>query len=146
MTDQQHAAAEPDPGPGPGAPPWGAGPRDAAPPSVGTATGSAGAAEGAGAPGATGEVPRAHGEPPAPEGPRRFRRDRRQKMLGGVCAGLGRQCDMDPVIFRIVLAVLSATGGIGLIFYGFVWLFVPYNDEEENEVRKLLTDDGLIPG
>jgi hypothetical protein len=51
---------------------------------------------------------------------------------------------MDPVIFRIVLAVLAATGGIGLIFYGFVWLFVPYDDEEENEVRKLLT--GRVDG
>ncbi len=76
--------------------------------------------------------------------PRRFRRDRRHKMLAGVCAGLGRQCDMDPVIFRITLAVLSATGGIGLIFYGFAWLFVPYDDEEENEVRKLLT--GRVDG
>ncbi len=50
---------------------------------------------------------------------------------------------MDPVIFRITLAVLSATGGIGLIFYGFAWLFVPY-DEDENEVRKLLT--GRVDG
>ncbi|MCT9007560.1 PspC domain-containing protein [Streptomyces sp. NPDC054766] len=117
MTDQQHAAAEPDPGT------------------------------------ARGDEPRAHGEAAAarpadagaaPEVPRRFRRDRRQKMLGGVCAGLGRQCDMDPVIFRIVLAVLAATGGIGLIFYGFAWLFVPYDEEEENEVRKLLT--GRVDG
>ncbi len=61
----------------------------------------------------------------APEPPGRFRRDRPHKLLAGVCAGLGRQCDMDPVIFRITLAVLSATGGIGLIFYGFAWLFVP---------------------
>ncbi|MFI1418332.1 PspC domain-containing protein [Streptomyces sp. NPDC020731] len=74
----------------------------------------------------------------------RFRRDRRHRMLGGVCAGLGRQCDMDPVIFRITLAVLSATGGIGLIFYGFAWLFVPYEDEEENEIRRLLT--GRVDG
>ncbi|GEC09415.1 membrane protein [Streptomyces spinoverrucosus] len=65
-------------------------------------------------------------------------------MFAGVCAGLGRQCDMDPVIFRITLAVLSATGGIGLIFYGFAWLFVPYDDEDENEVRKLLT--GRVDG
>ncbi|BFO14641.1 hypothetical protein SHKM778_10290 [Streptomyces sp. KM77-8] len=65
-------------------------------------------------------------------------------MLGGVCAGLGRQCDMDPVIFRITLAVLSATGGIGLIFYGFAWLFVPYEEEDENEVRRLLT--GRVDG
>ncbi|MET9968474.1 PspC domain-containing protein [Streptomyces sp. NPDC006356] len=76
--------------------------------------------------------------------PHRFRRDRRHKMLAGVCAGLGRQCDMDPVIFRITLAVLSATGGIGLLFYGFAWLFVPYEDEDENEVRKLLT--GRVDG
>ncbi|MCF1599880.1 PspC domain-containing protein [Streptomyces muensis] len=76
--------------------------------------------------------------------PHRFRRDRRHKMLAGVCAGLGRQCDMDPVIFRITLAVLSATGGIGLLFYGFAWLFVPYDDEDENEVRKLLT--GRVDG
>ncbi|MER5291911.1 PspC domain-containing protein [Streptomyces pharetrae] len=83
-------------------------------------------------------------ETPPPEGLRSLRRDRRHKMVAGVCAGLGRQCDMDPVIFRITLAVLSATGGIGLIFYGFAWLFVPYDDEEENEVRKLLT--GRVDG
>ncbi|MEU9366008.1 PspC domain-containing protein [Streptomyces avermitilis] len=134
MTDQQHAAAEPGPGPGPGtgrgpepgadhdARPPAAGPQDAAP--------SAGPSGDAAASQAAAE--------------HRFRRDRRHRMLGGVCAGLGRQCDMDPVIFRIVLAVLSATGGLGLIFYGFVWLFVPYDDEEENEVRKLLT--GRVDG
>ncbi|MGW2340163.1 PspC domain-containing protein [Streptomyces sp. NPDC001661] len=75
---------------------------------------------------------------------RGFRRDRRYKTLGGVCAGLGRHCDMDPVIFRIGLSVLSVTGGVGLIFYGFAWLFAPYDDEEENEFRKLLT--GRVDG
>ncbi|TCR25114.1 PspC domain-containing protein [Streptomyces sp. BK205] len=83
-------------------------------------------------------------EPGPPPAPLSFRRDRRHKQLAGVCAGLGRQCDMDPVIFRITLAVLSATGGIGLIFYGFAWLLVPYEDEDENEVRKLLT--GRVDG
>lgn len=119
MTDQQRAAKGPGPGSGPrqGA---GDGPQDAVP--------------------AAGSVPGA-----GPDvAPRRFRRDRRFKVLAGVCAGLGRQCDMDPVIFRITLAVLSATGGIGLIFYGFAWLFVPYEDEEENEVRKLFT--GRVDG
>ncbi|MET7696110.1 PspC domain-containing protein [Streptomyces sp. NPDC005485] len=125
MTDHQHAAAEPDSGPG--SPPPDTGPRDTAP-----------------AAGATGEEPRVHEGAAAPEVPRKFRRDPRQKMLGGVCAGLGRHCDMDPVIFRVVLAVLSATGGLGLIFYGFVWLFVPSDDEDENEVRKLLT--GRVDG
>lgn len=96
---------------------------------------------GAGAASSPGAVP---GGGTVSAAPHRFRRDRRSKVLAGVCAGLGRQCDMDPVIFRITLAVLSATGGIGLIFYGFAWLFVPYDDEEENEVRKLFT--GRVDG
>ncbi|MEV1020924.1 PspC domain-containing protein [Streptomyces sp. NPDC050264] len=89
-------------------------------------------------------VPTAEKEPPPPAPAHRFRRDRPHKTLGGVCAGLGRHCDMDPVIFRIGLAVLAVTGGIGLIFYGFAWLFVPYDDEDENEFRKLLT--GRVDG
>ncbi|MCX3058383.1 PspC domain-containing protein [Streptomyces beihaiensis] len=83
----------------------------------------------------------------APAGPlRTFRRDRRHKTLGGVCAGLGRHCDMDPVIFRIGLSVLAVTGGVGLIFYGFAWLFVPYEGEDENEFRKVLTGRVEGPG
>ncbi|MFC8669269.1 PspC domain-containing protein [Streptomyces sp. NPDC057199] len=143
MTDHQHAAAGPGPGSGPaGGSIPGAEPQDTVP--------------AAGARATAGEEPRAPGEPPTPGSPvtpgepgvpgvpRKFRRDPRHKMVGGVCAGLGRQCDMDPVIFRIVLAVLSATGGLGLIFYGFAWLFVPNDDEDENEVRKLLT--GRVDG
>ncbi|ALV34037.1 PspC domain-containing protein [Streptomyces sp. CdTB01] len=128
MTDHERAATGPGPGSGPRPSP-GAGPRDAAPAAhAPTATGPE--------PGAD---PGAAADPGAP-----FRRDRRYKMLAGVCSGLGRQCDMDPVIFRITLVVLSATGGIGLIFYGFVWLLVPFEDDEENEVRKLLT--GRVDG
>ncbi|MGV9695345.1 PspC domain-containing protein [Streptomyces sp. NPDC003470] len=126
MTDHEHAATGPGPGSGP-RPPRGTGPRDAAPAAdAGDALGSAGGG--------------ADGPGPVP----RFRRDRPHKTLAGVCGGLGRQCDMDPVIFRITLVVLAATGGIGLIFYGFAWLFVPYDDEDENEVRKLLT--GRVDG
>lgn len=142
MTDHQHAA---DSVPEPDAVPAAGTPSDAA------------------RSGAAGEEPRAYAgagarekaeseqadigpseEAGVPGPPHRFRRDRRHKMLAGVCAGLGRQCDMDPVIFRITLAVLSATGGIGLLFYGFAWLFVPYDDEDENEVHKLLT--GRVDG
>ena len=118
MTDHQHASTGAQAGQ----------PRDAVP-----ERGSSGAS-----------APPAPGGEPGAGTPVRFRRDRRNRTLGGVCAGLGRHCDMDPVIFRIGLAVLAATGGLGLIFYGFAWLFVPYDDEEENEARKLLS--GRVDG
>ncbi|MEU2428813.1 PspC domain-containing protein [Streptomyces sp. NPDC007861] len=78
--------------------------------------------------------------PPAPL----LRRSRRQKVVAGVCGGLGRYCDIDPVIFRIAIGVLTVTGGIGLIFYGFAWLIVPAEGEEENEARRALS--GRVEG
>ncbi|MFG3658194.1 PspC domain-containing protein [Streptomyces sp. NPDC047706] len=146
MTDHQHAAdAVPDAGAASdAAAASAAGEEPRAHGGTGAPRGNdAPTAGGTGVPGDSG-VPGAPGEPAPPAPAHRFRRDRRHKMFAGVCAGLGRQCDMDPVIFRITLAVLSATGGIGLIFYGFAWLFVPYDDEDENEVRKLLT--GRVDG
>ncbi|WP_411081928.1 PspC domain-containing protein [Streptomyces sp. cmx-18-6] len=80
-----------------------------------------------------------------PDAPKpQLRRTPRQKVVAGVCGGLGRYCDVDPVIFRIVLGVLSATGGVGLIFYGFAWLLLPADGDEENEARKLLS--GRVDG
>ncbi|WNF29031.1 PspC domain-containing protein [Streptomyces sp. C11-1] len=80
-----------------------------------------------------------------PDAPKpQLRRTPRQKVVAGVCGGLGRYCDVDPVIFRIVLGVLSVTGGIGLIFYGFAWLLLPAEGDEENEARKLLS--GRVDG
>lgn len=80
-----------------------------------------------------------------PPGPvPQLRRSPRQKVVAGVCGGLGRYCNVDPVIFRIVLGVLSVTGGLGLIFYGFAWLLIPWEGEEENEARRLLS--GRVEG
>ncbi|WP_431043845.1 PspC domain-containing protein [Streptomyces sp. P1-3] len=73
-----------------------------------------------------------------------LRRSREHKVVGGVCGGLGRYCDMDPVIFRVVLSVLAVAGGIGLIVYGFCWLLVPLLGEDENEGRRLLS--GRVEG
>ncbi|WP_346098707.1 PspC domain-containing protein [Streptomyces olivaceiscleroticus] len=87
----------------------------------------------------------AHGataDPPPPPSPP-LRRSR-TKVVGGVCGGLGRHWDLDPVIFRIVLAVLAVSSGIGLIVYGLAWLLIPMAGEDENEARRLLS--GRVEG
>ncbi|GHJ35034.1 PspC domain-containing protein [Streptomyces sp. TS71-3] len=128
MKDQQHAAPDAAPGPGPGTGPDE--PRRDGPAPGGSQEAGGDAAQG--------------GTPPSGALSDALRRDRGQKLIGGVCAGLGRHCDLDPVIFRIGFAVLSVAGGIGLIFYGFAWLFVPFEGEEENEARRLLS--GRVDG
>jgi phage shock protein PspC (stress-responsive transcriptional regulator) len=85
------------------------------------------------------------GEPDEDAGRRpRITRGREHKVLAGVCEGAGRFFGIDPVIFRIVLAVLSLTGGIGLIVYGMGWLVIPQEDEEQSEAHRLMS--GRIEG
>ncbi|WP_424212217.1 PspC domain-containing protein [Streptomyces sp. BI20] len=80
----------------------------------------------------------------APEERPPLRRAKRDKVLAGVCGGLGRRFDLDPVIFRVVLGVLAVTGGVGLLFYGFAWLLLPADGQEESEIKRMLT--GRIDG
>jgi phage shock protein PspC (stress-responsive transcriptional regulator) len=68
-----------------------------------------------------------------------LRRDRRSKVIAGVCGGLGRHLDIDPVVFRILFAVLSFVGGIGLLAYAAAWLFVAQDGADRSIVHRLLT-------
>src|SRR5918992_3724403 len=64
---------------------------------------------------------------PQPE-PRRLVRARSGRMIGGVCAGLGRYFNVDPIIFRIGAVVLVFVGGAGLLAYLAALLLVPAED------------------
>jgi phage shock protein PspC (stress-responsive transcriptional regulator) len=66
--------------------------------------------------------------PEPPEQPRRLVRVRSGRVLGGVCAGLGRYFNVDPIIFRIGAVVLAFVGGAGLLAYLAALLLVPAED------------------
>ena len=54
--------------------------------------------------------------PEEPE-PRRLLRSREDRVIGGVCGGLGRYFNVDPILFRIGAVGLSLLGGAGLLLY-----------------------------
>jgi phage shock protein C len=56
---------------------------------------------------------------------RRLFRNPNDKMIGGVCSGVANYFDIDPVIVRLVFAILFLTAGIGLLAYILAWIIVP---------------------
>ncbi len=68
--------------------------------------------------------------PPPSEGtPRRLTRSSTDRMLGGVCGGIGRYFGIDPTLVRIGFVALALLGGTGLIVYAAALLLVPLDDE-----------------
>ena len=70
-------------------------------------------------------------------GLRQLRRSRDDRMIGGVCGGLGRYVGIDPIIFRIVLAALAIFGGVGLLLYALAWLLIPDDGTDVSELHRL---------
>ena len=67
------------------------------------------------------------------EQPRRLLRSRSDKMVAGVAGGLGRYFGVDPVIFRIAFGVSVFFGGLGVLAYIALAIFVPAGDGEHVE-------------
>jgi phage shock protein PspC (stress-responsive transcriptional regulator) len=64
---------------------------------------------------------------PPPYQPRpQLRRSRNDRVIAGVCGGIARHLDVDPVLLRILVVVLTVfTGGAFLLAYLVAWLIIP---------------------
>lgn len=56
---------------------------------------------------------------------KRLVRTSKNKMLGGVAAGLGNYFDLDPNIIRFLFIILTVFGGSGVLMYLLLWLLLP---------------------
>ena len=77
------------------------------------------------------EGPQAPTGGPAGEGPspKRLTRSRADRLIGGVCGGLGRYFNVDPLLFRIGAVALVFLGGAGILLYLAALLLVPNEDQ-----------------
>jgi phage shock protein C len=71
---------------------------------------------------------------------KRLYRSRKERMLGGVCGGLGEHIDVDPSIIRLVWVVVTLLSlGIGIIVYIVAWIIIP-ESPDESAVQTTITE------
>jgi phage shock protein C len=55
----------------------------------------------------------------------RLRRSTEDRVIAGVCGGLGRYFNTDPLWFRLGFVLVTLAGGAGILIYLIAWLIIP---------------------
>ena len=57
---------------------------------------------------------------------RSLRRSRDNRILLGICGGLGEFFDINPIWFRLAFIIAAIPGGLpGILLYLILWLIIP---------------------
>jgi phage shock protein PspC (stress-responsive transcriptional regulator) len=64
---------------------------------------------------------------------KRMYRNPDDKIIGGVCSGVGAYLDTDPVLFRILFVIFLLFFGVGFLLYLVLWIALP---EATTEAKK----------
>jgi phage shock protein PspC (stress-responsive transcriptional regulator) len=69
-------------------------------------------------------------------------RSRSDKWLGGVCGGLARYFETDPLLIRLLWIVVTIFSmGVGIIAYILFWIFVKKEPSQYKLTSKYITED-----
>lgn len=52
-------------------------------------------------------------------------RSETNRVIAGVCGGLGEYFNIDPTILRIIIIFITLFGGSGIILYIILWIVIP---------------------
>lgn len=66
-------------------------------------------------------------------------RSKTDRVIFGICGGLGEYFEVDPLIIRILFILLSFTGGSGIIIYLILAVIIP----EANGDKKVKKSDSI---
>ena len=56
---------------------------------------------------------------------KRLCRSRRNRVIAGVCGGIGEYFGIDPSIIRLLWVLLTFMGGSGILAYIICWIIIP---------------------
>jgi phage shock protein PspC (stress-responsive transcriptional regulator) len=65
-------------------------------------------------------------------------RPRQGRYVAGVCAALARATNTDPVLWRVLIAVLGILSGVGVLLYLIGWLIIPSEGDTASPIESLL--------
>src|SRR4051812_19601524 len=72
-------------------------------------------------------------------------RSRSDRMLAGVCGGLGEYFNVNPVFYRVGFVILTLLGGAGLLVYGACLLVIPAAGQRESIASDILRNHRQRP-
>ncbi len=52
-------------------------------------------------------------------------RSRKNRVIAGVCGGVGEYFGVDPTIIRLLWVVFTLMGGAGILAYIIAWIIIP---------------------
>jgi phage shock protein C len=64
---------------------------------------------------------------------RKLTRSSQDQVIAGVCSGLAKYFNTDPVLVRIIFFLLVFMGGSGVFLYLVLWLILPTDAEAKTE-------------
>lgn len=68
---------------------------------------------------------------PEPEPARPLLLDKRNKKIGGVCAGFARYLNVDVVLVRVLTLGIALCTGVGFLVYIAAWIVIPSDEGME---------------
>lgn len=79
---------------------------------------------------------------------KKFERLRTNRVIGGVCSGLGQYFNLDPIIFRFTFIALLLAGGSSIFIYLLLLIIIPNEpyvilSKNEAETAKPMQDSTI---
>lgn len=70
---------------------------------------------------------------------KRLYRSRQDRMIAGVCGGIGHYLNIDPTLIRLALLLLAIWGGGGILVYIIAWIVIPEEPVSETTPSGAIT-------
>lgn len=76
---------------------------------------------------------------------KRLYKSRKDKVISGICAGIGEYFGIDPVLIRVIAVLLFFFGGVGVIAYIVGMIIIPVEPLQADNNEKKETEKKETP-